>query len=1067
MTCKQRDTEREAFAGLDLFGNRRGTLLSEPKKVTTSPKEVDDALDKKASEDDVGTLQDWRQEEKKEVLKFSDRATAIGKKKIIINTSSFGPPLKYRKNNLGVLPDSAKLEDKFRLTSGKYWTIAEDNETITYLNNPENSPYSVLDWNFTGREDPDVKDLIVNEDFVNFESDIDVLVKDAGALEKRSLENEKVFFGTQQWVLIKANKMFYSKPDLDIGRPETSIEVTPSEPPLDKNPKGNLAESVFNDATWKEFIFSGISSGVARNLDLPLPSTPGDPDYYQSEDYEPKLPRDPDYYQSEDYVPPVYADPDATEAKPARDEIKTAIPNLMPAKIYKAVEIATLPILKMNPEKVFKDAVTARFDSAEQTHEAAITTDRDFYDHSFEMPVPFSEKEVRNYNGLVRPLVASFKPEYNFLIKNYENTIKNTPEQLLPNMYVMETEMLEQTNNRDFQDLITLNNSIDIKFAPKKTKKDKGNEKSNNQQKSVSGQYFERYARQYKKIIEDKSIGNRLNSLKSKFSNIGIPIENMHILNQYDDKKFMYPMYLEAQFDTDRTTTVAEMLKDSKLSTSIMKRVMSNTALNIDVQNRNMYEITELLYRELTELGEVSTIRQQTYERANRRSWNITKLLKDLEDSQENNENISEEEKKIIKNTEYDIGAFLGKRTEELQASKLPQYKFLRALLKIIFTGKLKKVVKEKFRTLEELMSGKLAYSETILYRVEKRLASANGEPTGKTIQNFYFPNSNEIDIIKFADTQIKYGSKYVYSVYAYQAVIGTKYRYSNVKVKDKLATFMVTQTPSIELIEVPYYRFTGIVLDSPPVFPQIDIMQYKGIKDKALMWFNTNVGSYMFDPVSIEPEDEIKIRELRQSRGLDSDEKIRFRTDDYSGLFQIFRLEKHPKSYKDFAGHLIAAIRTDVNEKTPQEAPSAAFVDDLEPNKKYYYCFRCVDFHGNLSNPTDVYRVEIIEDSGAVYMLQEIVDFADEIEKMKSKPMKKYLYIKPTIEQSQVNRRANWNKKTAGDLFKNILLGRESQSVWGRRFKFRLISKNSGKKIDLNISFDVDKKLDTKEEKQ
>ncbi len=49
---------------------------------------------------------------------------------------------------------------------------------------------------------------------------------------------------------------------------------------------------------------------------------------------------------------------------------------------------------------------------------------------------------------------------------------------------------------------------------------------------------------------------------------------------------------------------------------------------------------------------------------------------------------------------------------------------------------------------------------------------------------------------------------------------------------------------------------------------------------------------------------------------------------------------------------------------------------DKNTPNKKYYYTFKTIDYHGNISNPSPVYEVEIVDDNGASYFLMNTVNF-------------------------------------------------------------------------------------------
>ena len=103
--------------------------------------------------------------------------------------------------------------------------------------------------------------------------------------------------------------------------------------------------------------------------------------------------------------------------------------------------------------------------------------------------------------------------------------------------------------------------------------------------------------------------------------------------------------------------------------------------------------------------------------------------------------------------------------------------------------------------------------------------------------------------------------------------------------------------------------------------------------------------------------------------------QKIHFETDDYIKQYQVFRIDKKPHTYSDFADgthEILANGQTD-------------FVDSLIPNKKYYYTFRSEDHHGYISNPTVIYEIEIVEDSGAVYPIIKVVDFFPFLKKEKT----------------------------------------------------------------------------------
>ena len=367
---------------------------------------------------------------------------------------------------------------------------------------------------------------------------------------------------------------------------------------------------------------------------------------------------------------------------------------------------------------------------------------------------------------------------------------------------------------------------------------------------------------------------------------------------------------------------------------------------------------------------------------------------------------------------------------------------------------------------------------ETLFYKIEKWAVGANNTPVGtEPIQNFWLPHSNESVTYDFVDTQVKYGKKYIYRFYSYDLIYGTQYQYvlddlspsPNTTISDKQAEVCVLSVPSCKLVGVPYFQKLVQIADAPPVAPDVDILQYQGIKNKVLFLLKGNVGNYKQQPIIIKDQDKVIFQRIRTAFDLNSNEKINFKGDDPSTDFEIFRLDKKPTSYKDFAKGFYKQF--DAGEfKTPcKTAGGASFVDDITPNKKYYYTFRAIDIHGNISNPSPIYQIEISYDGATPILLTEVIEFGLKKipEQMPAKKVKKYLRIKPAFSQTLLNQKSsglleNDGKYKSGEIENHLAspanwihLGTDDQGLWGKTFKIRVVSRKSGKKLDLNIKFE------------
>lgn len=88
------------------------------------------------------------------------------------------------------------------------------------------------------------------------------------------------------------------------------------------------------------------------------------------------------------------------------------------------------------------------------------------------------------------------------------------------------------------------------------------------------------------------------------------------------------------------------------------------------------------------------------------------------------------------------------------------------------------------------IFNPKMAHAETIAYRIEKSGGETFGDyNTSNVIQDYWIFNSKEADTeMKFFDTQIKYGQNYTYKCYAYVAVLGKRYKYSDFRLTKQIA---------------------------------------------------------------------------------------------------------------------------------------------------------------------------------------------------------------------------------------------------------------------------------------
>ena len=764
----------------------------------------------------------------------------------------------------------------------------------------------------------------------------------------------------------------------------------------------------------------------------------------------------------------------------------------------------------------------------------------EFFDYVFDYNSPLTKEVNERDYGSVKPFYAEIKSVYNFYVQTYESILTNVdtepspPESILPSLYSFLSFMQNQdiqtkgiqtkpdktvdiaSINTIFEKHITLDGLIDNTRVDTEVTNRSGQQVIT---QTTKGQYFDKYA--YAFADEAKKITPRWNktttatpvSLANRFKNQIAPAANFELFSTFNDIVNRFPMYCDITFSTDSSNhKVLEALEETKLTTMLIKDFVdeenaadSSTALFGEKQKMpfNFLTTNALPFIpsndfKTTPFKFSADSPSELFTSGTLDCWDMITWVESL--------NLSPSQ--TYGNIKQ--GVFLGKFNEEVMMAGMSPLERtiiegMQSLMALAFVGKFRDIIGKEHRNWKEMVGGswprppssvpeilspKKAYHETLFYKVEKWEARSDGTPMGtEPIQNFYFPNSTKIQEHKFTDTQVKYGKRYIYRIYAMEIVFGTKYKYledalpgggvqnlegcppGGFNIRTNQARICVVTEPSIKLIKVPYYEKQVVMMDNPPVWPDVDAIPYRGVKDKLLFWLKGNVGDYKLNPVIIQPGDKKTMDSIRLAQDLNSTELVRFKSDDQPQFFEVFRIDKKPNKYSDFIGAKIAHIDTSQNIGDEcKSSTTGEWIDTIKPNQKYYYIFRTIDNHGHFSNPSPIYEFEMVHDGYAPFLLRNAYFLEDDIgaPQTATKNFTKYIHIKPAYAQRLLNEQMsrlvndsgtpNCNRGNCltnmGSSGQWIQLGTEDQSLWDKKMKIRLISKKTGKRIDVNIKF-------------
>jgi len=455
--------------------------------------------------------------------------------------------------------------------------------------------------------------------------------------------------------------------------------------------------------------------------------------------------------------------------------------------------------------------------------------------------------------------------------------------------------------------------------------------------------------------------------------------------------------------------------------------------------------------------------------------------------------------------------------------------------------------------SLEELYDLSQRYSETLAYRVDKIGGSATGDSsTQNVLQSYWVFNSDTIEDLKIYDSQIKYGEDYTYKCYAYQLVIGYRYKFSDIVISRNMGTdptaqlqeailsgkgditdlvtainagelscleffdpttgeiadsltadvtdpegfgrsielgefndfvtdaqelgmykyladFHLNYEPCIKLIEVPIYSKSLRVIDPFP--NKVNVSPFQLLDNSQTLGFSLSYDTFDEEPVPVvitDTDETITSAYLNANDILDTTDNP-YESVSNQRFIEVFRVDTKPAALNDFNNHLYSTIDLRIpNSKSSYS--KTIFYDKVNTNQKYYYLFRAVNEQGTPGAVSEIYEAELVNDGGYNYAIFDAILKEELGEKIFTNPIKKFkklLQLQPNMSQISMNLENVDYTQEAYTQVGNITIGNAEDLIFsginegsteakGKTFKVRLTSKKTGKKIDLNITYNL-----------
>ena len=279
------------------------------------------------------------------------------------------------------------------------------------------------------------------------------------------------------------------------------------------------------------------------------------------------------------------------------------------------------------------------------------------------------------------------------------------------------------------------------------------------------------------------------------------------------------------------------------------------------------------------------------------------------------------------------------------------------------------------------------------------------------------------------------------------------------------LADMYLQFEPTARIVEIPMTSKTISVQDYIP--SNLEIEPSYELNDSQNIVFKLNYQPYVSTkfPYPIEPRDQLYKEKYISSNNLLQDQTLNVGTRSPPLIMDVYRLKERPRKMSDFTGQLHKQINLTMHSDLLSHNNTftlSVFNDKIKTNHKYYYLFRVLSRNGHAGYSSEIYEAELRSDGGYKYAIFNTIEQdgldPDRPKFTHSRNVKKLMQFKPAASHLLLDTGDVDYSQKALNQIENLNIGESTldDPIWGKTFKIRLTSKKTGKKIDLNISYEL-----------